>query len=239
MEKIATGIPGFDDILKGGINENSSVLITGGPGTGKSILCLQFIHEGAKKGEAGVYITSEEDEDSLRDYARELGMDIEKYEKQGLIHLVKQSISNKKLVSIATPVDIIKKDYVKRVVLDSLTLFQYTHIAGDYDYRKEVVEFLKLMKELKVTLLATSEKVRTNLDHFEYRPEDFLFNGLIVMTKIRKASTFERCIYVAKMRGQEHLVDIFPFTINHGGIKIFTKQIPFSLIEQDSEKFEK
>ncbi len=239
MEKLKTAIPGFDDILKGGINENSSVLITGGPGTGKSILCLQFIYEGAKKGEAGVYITSEEDEESLREHARMLGMDFEKYEQQGLIHLVKQSISNKKLVSIATPIDIIRKDHVKRVVLDSLTLFEYTHAAGDYDYRKEVVEFLSLMKELKVTLLATSEKPITNFDNFEYQKEDFLFNGLIIMSKIRKSSTFERCIYIAKLRGQDHLMDIFPFTIGSKGIEIFTKQIPFSLVEQDSEKFDK
>lgn len=238
MEKLITGIPGFDEILKGGLNERSAVLVTGGPGTGKSIFCLQFIYEGAKKGEAGVYITSEEDADSLRKYAKTLGMDLEKYEKQGLIHIVKQSISNKKLVSIATPVDIIKKDHVKRVVLDSLTLFEYTHVAGDYDYRKEVVEFLDLMKGFNVTLLATSEKVITDLDTMKYQPEDFLFHGLVVMVKIRKSSTFERCLYVAKMRGQEHLMDIFPFTIGQKGIKIFTKQLPFSLIDRDSEKFE-
>lgn len=238
MEKLITGIPGFDEILKGGLNEKSAVLLTGGPGTGKSIFCLQFIYEGAKKGEAGVYITSEEDEESLRKYAKSIGMDIEKYEKQGLIHLVKQSISNKKLVSIATPLDIIKKDHVKRVVLDSLTLFQYTHVAGDYDYRKEVIEFLELMKGLDITLLATSEKIITNLDTMKYEPEDFLFHGLVVMVKIRKSSTFERCIYVVKLRGQDHLMDIFPFTIGLGGIKVFTKQLPFSLIDKDSEKFE-
>lgn len=239
MAKLNTGIPGFDEILKGGINEHSSVLITGGPGTGKSILCLQFIYEGAKKGEAGVYITSEEDVASLKSNAKFIGMDLEKYEKQGLIHIVKQSISSKKLVSIAAPVDIIKKDSIKRVVMDSLTLFQYTHVAGDYDYRKEVVAFLKLMKEMNVTLWATSEKTVTNLDLFKYDTEDFLFNGLVVMSKVRKASTFERCIYVAKMRGQDHLMDIFPFTISFGGIKIFTKQVPFSLIDKDSDKFEK
>lgn len=239
MAKLVTGILGFDEILNGGLNERTSMLITGGPGTGKSILCLQFIYEGAKKGEAGVYITSEEDEESLRRYGRELGMDIEKYEKQGLIYLVKQSISHKKLVSIARPVDIIKKGDVKRVVLDSLTLFEYTHVAGDYDYRKEVVEFLSLMKSLNVTIIATSEKRMTNFDNFEYDLEDFLFGGLVVLAKVRKASTFERCIFVVKLRGQDHLTDIFPFTLGQGGIKIFTKQIPFSLIDKDSEKFEK
>jgi len=239
MAKLATGIPGFDEILKGGINENSSVLITGAPGTGKSVLCLQYIYEGAKRGEGGVYITSEEDVTSLRKNAKSLDMDLEKYEKEGKIYIVQQSISNKKLISIATPVDIIKKDNIKRVVMDSLTLFEYTHVAGDYDYRKEVVEFLKLMKEFKVTLLATSEKSVTNLNIFKYDTEDFLFNGLVVMSKVRKASIFERCLYVAKMRGQDHLMDIFPFTIGLGGIKIFTKQVPFSLIDIDSGKFEK
>jgi KaiC/GvpD/RAD55 family RecA-like ATPase len=56
------------------------------------------------------------------------------------------------------------------------------------------------------------------------------------MTKIRKSSSFERCLNVAKMRGQEHLIDIFPISITKKGIIVHTNQLPFSLIDKDASQ---
>jgi len=237
IKRMKTYISGLDEILKGGVREGASVLLTGPPGTGKTIMGIQFIYEGAKKGESGVYITSEETVEDIREYAEALGMDIKEYEKKGLITLIKQTISAKKLMSIATPLSIIQTKKVKRVVLDSITLFEYVHVSGEMDYRKEVLDFVLKMKESKVNLLAMSEKSISQIDDIKYEPEDFLFDGVIILVKVRKGSSFEHCIMVEKMRGQEHLLDIFPFTIAKGGLKIFPKEIPFSLIEKDSKKF--
>ena len=82
VKKIKTGIVGLDEILKGGVREGASVLIAGSPGTGKTILAMQFILEGAKRNEPGIYISSEESVDDIRNYAGSLGWDIEKYERQ-------------------------------------------------------------------------------------------------------------------------------------------------------------
>ncbi len=235
--KIKTGIPGLDDVLKGGIRQGSSVLVTGPPGTGKTIFGIQFIIEGAKRNEAGIYITSEETVEDIRSYAESLDLDIKGYEKKGLITLIQQSISPKKLMTIAAPLTIIKTKNIKRVVLDSITLFEYTHVSGEMDYRKEVLDFVLKMKESNVNLVVISEKSISNIDEIEYKPEDFLFDGLIVLTRIRKGSSFEHCVMVSKMRGQDHLMDVFPLTIKKGGIEIYPKQLPFSLIEKDTEKF--
>ncbi|MBW2983797.1 AAA family ATPase [Candidatus Woesearchaeota archaeon] len=237
IKKIETGISGLDEVLKGGMREGASVLVTGPPGSGKSILAIQFIVEGAKRGEAGIYITSEETVEDVRSYAEALGLDMKEYEKKGLITLVQQPVQPKKLMSIATPLSIIKSKKVRRVVLDSITLFEYMHLSGEMDYRKEVLDFVLKMKEAKVTLLAVSEKSISNIDEIHYKPEDFLFEGLIILTKIRKGHSFEHCAQVYKMRGQDHSIDLFPFKIGNGGVKIFPQQIPFSLIEKDTKRF--
>jgi KaiC/GvpD/RAD55 family RecA-like ATPase len=158
------------------------------------------------------------------------------FKKKGLISVIEQSISDKKLVSIATPLKLIKDKKIQRVALDSLTLFEYMHVAGEMDYRKEVLDFIIRMKQTQITLLTTSEKSIRDIDTFNYDPEDFLFDGLIFMTKIRKSSSFERCLNVAKMRGQEHLIDIFPISITKKGIIVHTKQLPFSLIDKDASQ---
>lgn len=233
---IKTGIKGLDALLKGGLRQNSNVLVIGGPGTGKSILGLQFICEGAKLGEPGLFITFEENLDSIRDYSDSIGLELRNLEKKGLITLVQQNITDKKIMSIAAPLNIIKQQNIKRVVLDSITLFEYMHVAGTMDFRKEVLDFLLKMKDVGVTLLATSQKHITNFDNLDFDPEDFIFEGLMVLSKTRKSSSFERCISIIKLRGQDHMLDIYPFTIKKGGVEIFPEELPFSLIESDVKK---
>ena len=233
VELMKTGIPGFDDLLKGGLKENNCVLIAGSPGTGKTIFSLQFLIEGAKQGEAGIFITLEEAPDDLRLYAKSFGWDIEEYEKKGLITFVQESVSQKKFIGSSTPLALIKRKNIRRVVIDSITLFEHAHILGEKDLREDILDFISSMKESNVTLLATSEKSIVNLDDFTYNPEDFLFDGLVVLVKIRKGNSYEDCITIQKMRGQEHSLSIVPIKITKDGIKIFPNELPFSLIEKD------
>lgn len=226
--KIKSGVTGLDELLRGGFNENSNVLLMGAPGTGKSILATQFIYGGCKNNEPGLYITCEEDVGSIRGYAKSLGLDFSEFEKKGIAKFIKEEISIKKPFSIAKPLEIIRTSKIKRVVLDSLTFFEYAS-SNEIEFRKSLIEFMTAMKEAKVTLLVVSQQNTQSIDLLTYRPQDFLFDGLILLTKIRKGSSFERCINVVKMRGQEHVMDIVPFTIEKGGFVVHTKQMPFSL----------
>ena len=229
--RVKTGIKGLDEILKGGIRKASSILVTGSPGSGKTIFALQFLYEGAKRGEPGLYITCEDTIEDIETYAKSLGLNMEDFESKDLITFIKQPITTRKLMTISAPLEIIKEKKIKRVVLDSLTFFEYTHAAGEMDFRKEVLEFIWVMKESGVSLVVTSENPESEMHR--YKAEDFLFEGLINLMMIRRGSSFERCIRVIKMRGQKHLIDIYPFQIKGGGIEIFPEQIPFSLIGGD------
>ncbi|QQG38704.1 MAG: AAA family ATPase [Candidatus Woesearchaeota archaeon] len=231
-----TGIEGLDDILKGGLRPNSSLLVQGAPGTGKTILAIQFIYKGAMMGEAGLYITSEESADSLREYAKELGMDFTALEKKNLISIVEQPVLRGNIVSLDVPLKIIREKNVKRVVLDSLTLFQYQYPERSTEIRREILRFISSMKDVGVTLFATAEHKTADVDKMEFSPQDFLFDGLISLTRIRRGASYERCISVIKVRGQDHLIDIYPISIAKGGVKVHVDEIPFSLIEQDVSK---
>jgi len=229
MGNIKTGIPGFDDILKGGLPEHAALLVSGVPGVGKTIMALQYIYEGLKNGEPCMFISCEIDEQSILTYAASFGLDIAHYTND-LLTIVYEPITGK-VVTLGTIMNTILKRQIKRVALDSLTLFQYLE-TSDIAFRKQISDFISNMKSNGITLVVTSEREIGQLDNIVYRPEDFLFDGLVFMIKIRKGSTYERCITIAKLRSQEHLTGIYPFTIQHGGITIFPAQIPFSLIEQ-------
>jgi KaiC/GvpD/RAD55 family RecA-like ATPase len=235
MDKVTFDIPGMDEIFKGGVLPASSILITGGPGTGKSILGFEFIYNGAKRNIPGLYITSEQSVDALRSSFAGLGWDMDDYEKKDLVTILEQSVTSGKMLSLEAPLTLIKKKKIKRVVLDSLTLFEFVYSKG-MEFNKGIINFLKQMREAGVTLLVTSERDITDIDVFLYKPEDYLFDGMIVLSKIRKGSSFERIVHVVKMRGQDHLIDIYPFSIGKGGIRVMTKELPFSLIEQDFTK---
>ncbi len=222
---IKSGVPGMDEILKGGFTEGMTIGVTGAPGVGKSIFSLQFVYEGCKNGENCLYILTDDTVEGIKKVAASVGMDFDKFEKKGLMTFLKEE--PRKPMSIAAPLQIIREKRIKRVVLDNIALFEFS-ATSEIEFRRSFMHFLAAMKESRVTLLViTQSKMRDTA--IEYEPEDFLFDGLILLMKIRKGSTFERCVAVLKMRGQDHLMDIYPFKINKGGIIVYTKQIPFSL----------
>lgn len=239
IERIKTGVPGLDKILKGGLRKNSSILVTGAPGTGKTIMALQFIYNGAKLyNESGVFIATEESLKELRAYAKNLGMDIEKMEKAGKIFLYEKSVELLKggISSIEGLVDLIKKKKIKRVALDSLIFFEYLYPRSDnngLEHRRQVLLFIRKIKDAGVTFLALSERRITDIDRIEYDIMDFVFQGFIILSRVRKGSYFERVLTVAKIRGQDHSLDIYPILIAKGGVKVLEDQVPFSLVEKE------
>ena len=242
-ELIKTGIPGLDQVLKGGLRKNSSILVTGAPGTGKTMLALQFIYYGAKSyNENGIFISTEESLDVLDQSAKNLGMDLGSMVKSNKIFFIQKPIATLKggISSIKGLVDAIKKDNVKRVALDSLIFFEYLYPRFDgnkMEFRRQVLIFMQEMKKANVTFLVVSERSVTDFDRLTYDMMDFVFDGIILLSRIRKGSYFERVLTVAKIRGQDHSLDVYPVTIGHDGLKVLVDQTPFSLVEKEENAF--
>ena len=239
VELIKTGVSGLDQVLKGGLRKNSTMLITGAPGTGKTILALQFIYYGAKDhNENGIFITTEDNLDDLRRNAGNLGMDFKSLESKGKIFFVQKPLTVLKggIASIKGLLDAIKKNKRKRIALDSLIFFEYRYPrfnGNKMEFRRQILIFMQQLKKAGVTFLAVSERSVTDLDRLTYDMMDFVFEGFIVLSRIRKGSYFERVLTVAKVRGQDHSLDVYPITIGNDGLKVLFDQTPFSLVEKE------
>jgi len=230
---IPTGIEGLDLILGGGLMPASTCLITGAPGTGKSVLCMQYLLEGARKfNEPGIYITVEETADDVREYCKRLKMDTTELEESGRLTILEQPILRGSVLSAEFIGEMVKTQNVRRLVLDSLTLFKYYHKEDPVQLRTDILRFLTKMRELGVSLFVTSERSTTNMDLIEYQDTDYLFQSIIILLKPRLKSSFSRCLTIAKMRGVNHSLSIHPFTIGDGGI---TVQPETSFVQGDGE----
>jgi KaiC/GvpD/RAD55 family RecA-like ATPase len=227
---VELGVDGLDSVLGGGLLPASTCLVTGAPGTGKSVLALQFIVEGARKyNEPGLYITVEETADDIREYARRLGLDICSLEKNGTLTIVEQPVLKGSVMSLEFIEKLVKEKNAKRVVLDSLTLFQYLHQGNPITLRTEILRFITRMRYLGVVLVVTSERSMTSIDYIEYMDTDYLFQSVIMLFKLRSKSSFERCLMVAKTRGLRHSLNVHPFTIGDGGFKVQADGVSFAL----------
>ena len=240
-ELIKTGTLGLDQVLKGGLRKNSSILVTGAPGTGKTLLALQYIYYGAKDyNENGIFITLEESLEVLHQSGLNLGMDTKSMIDKNKMFILQKPIATLKggLASIKGLTDAIKKYNVKRVALDSLIFFEYLYPRFDgnkMEFRRQVLMFMQAMRRAGVTFMCVSERSVTDFDRLTYDMMDFVFEGIIVLSRIRKGSYFERVLTVAKMRGQDHSLDVYPITIGHDGLKVLYDQTPFSLVEKEGE----
>ena len=209
FELIKTGTPGLDNVLKGGLRKNSCILVTGAPGTGKTLMALQFIYYGAKDyNEKGIFITTEESLEVLHQSGKNLGMDIQSMVSNGKMFIVQKPIATLKggIASIKGLMEAIKKYNIKRVALDSLIFFEYLYPRFDgnkMEFRRQVLIFMQQMRKAGVTFLVVSERSITDFDRLEYDMMDFVFEGIIMLSRIRKGSYFERVVTVAKMRGQD------------------------------------
>ncbi|GFO97942.1 hypothetical protein ig2599ANME_2153 [groundwater metagenome] len=125
-ERVSSGIDGLDEMLGGGFPSGHVVVVIGDSGTGKTTLVLQYIMEGLLNNEPGLYITIEEEKESLIATARAYGWDLEKYIKENKLALLKLDLSDIKTtarrIKSELP-EIIKTFGTKRVVIDSITLF--------------------------------------------------------------------------------------------------------------------
>lgn len=127
MPRVETGIKGFDELVEGGFPRLSTTLISGTPGTGKTIFGLEFLYHGATKfNENALFLSFEQSAEELREQAKEMGMDFEKAEKEGKLFIIHTPASKPDLNLFKNVSKLIEEKNIKRLVVDSLAVLGVT-----------------------------------------------------------------------------------------------------------------
>ncbi|WP_136687643.1 RAD55 family ATPase [Halorhabdus amylolytica] len=237
IELTKTGIDGLDSILNGGIVSNSTTLVIGTPGAGKSILGLQFIYNGVEQfDERGIFLSFEENKEDLRAAAESIGFerwaefeeagDIKVYDKR---RLLQQNDFSETLDVLLEDLDQGEYD---RLVLDSLAMFEL-FFDDEAERRTYLLKFTDILKQNGLTSLLTNEQASVFPDT-DIGLENFLTDGNIYLIQTPTESGVNRYVWVAKMRKQDIETDIYPMEISHGGIEVHNNASAFSMMN-DSE----
>ncbi len=237
-ELVSTGVPGLDSILSGGITEQSTVLVSGNPGTGKSIFGIQYLYTGVTDNdERGVYVSFEEDEADIRAAAESVGLDRfdELVDAGDIVILDKRQMLRETDFSTAVDklLDTLKGESFDRLVLDSLSMFQL-FFENEQEKRTYLLKFSDILKDNGLTSLLINEQAAVFPDT-EVGLENFLTDGNVYFIQTPTDSGVNRYVWVAKMRKQDIDTDIFPMDIGQGGITVHERAGGFSMMSRSDE----
>ena len=223
--KISTGVDGLDKITEGGFEKNSTNLIIGNTGAGKSIFGIQFLIEGIKNGEKGLYITFEEKKEDFYKNMLNLGFDLEEYEKKEQFFFLEYTPGKVKTMleeGGGIIESIVLRRKISRVVIDSMSSFELL-FENDLEKRESELTLFSMLRKWNCTTIITYEQEPTRNIKLESRVLEFESDSLILLYFVRQKEQRERYLEVLKMKGTNHSKGIHNFQIEKKGIKLNTK----------------
>ncbi len=238
VEKLPTGIEGFDLIANGGLPKSRTTLVSGTAGSAKTVFAAQFLVEGIQQaGEGGVFVTFEEAPTDIRQNMSSLGWDIAQWEAAGRWAFVDASPQVGEEAIIVGDYDLgallariesaIRKVRAQRVSLDSLGAI-FSRLSEPGIVRSELFRIATALKKIGVTAVMTAERTHEYGDIARYGVEEFVADNVVILRNALDDEKRRRTIEILKFRGTSHQKGEFPFTITSGaGIVV----IPLSAIE--------
>jgi KaiC domain protein len=238
-------------MLGGGIPRGFTVAVTGEPGTGKTILCIHFIHQGIKEDDRCIYVTTEESKDSIITQASQLGLNLsEGIEAKKLIIIdalmgVKDawSLQSLDIEELVNKIIEAKKNlgYGRaRLVIDSLSAFWLDKPVMS---RRHSYFVKKVLSKWDFTIMATSQYAITTSEAFGWGIEH-IADGIIRFRRQVKGGVLRRYILIEKMRQTNHSLQMYEVAIISGKGLIIIKPVEMrkediTLPEHVTEKIRK
>ncbi len=227
-ERIRTYIRGLDEQLQGGIPEGHVVLIAGKPGTMKSSLAFNILFHNAKnEDKSGLYVTLEQNRESLMETMASLGMNARSMEKKlcvldlGLIRKKLKQLGGKSWIEVFKMyVDNMDKSMdLDLLVLDSIPVLQV--MAKFTEPREDLFRVLEWLRDLGITTFLIGE-MQQGSDKFAIHGEDFLSDGIVHLDLTRDDCMVNLFLGVVKMRKTPHRRGYFPLIFDESGFEVVT-----------------
>ena len=220
-EQVATGVTGLDELLNGGLLPATSTLVQGATGTGKTLLSLRFLVEGARRGEPGILFTLEETPQQLRGAADQFGWDLPALEKKGLLSIEYSSpveLSTDRFLGQAR--QRIEQLGARRAVLDGLTSMSLG-VPSERRFRELSYAFTKHFRAAGVTLLMTMEVIELlGSAQLAGHGVSISADTVVMLRYVEIGGGLERAICVLKARGLKHLTELRRFHIGDEGVEV-------------------
>lgn len=226
--RVPTGVPGFDDLVEGGLLADRLYLLSGPPGSGKTTFSSQFLTQGAAQGEKCVYLSMHETEAELLADMSRYTFDFDKaIESKRLKFLNLLSTQQQNLLALQEGGDyrssvkqttdrltaFVDRHDVSRMVIDSTMLLRYYYS----DEEQTFIQFLSGLKQAGVTTLLISEMT----DPAAYADEHYLAHGVIFFHNYLEPSGMQRGLQIIKMRGTNINADIHEIDFTQGGLEVY------------------
>jgi KaiC/GvpD/RAD55 family RecA-like ATPase len=250
MNRVRTGIPVLDDALRGGIPETAAVLLTGGPGTGKTTIAMEFLQQGIQNDEQCVFVSTEQAVDDLRaafdgyDYtlddprltlttlhgSRDVSAGTDDSE------LVVRTLEGETPFADEESVPFTQESLhqyfdrfrpVDRIVLDSAS--GLASLTSDHaQYRQIMLDLIHQFKQqLSATTLLTAQDYatqdKTGTNHGTLASShalEFTVDGVIHLWYDTWEGEYHRLLHITKMRGTDHDQRSFALSLEESGVHV-------------------
>lgn len=222
-KRLSTGIAELDKMMAGGIPEGDSIMVAGASGTGKSILCTQFIAEGLRQGEAAIIAVFEERPEEYISRASSFGLDLKtpgQSDKLEIIYLRPLDLTVDE--ALHEIMGAVKRVGAKRLVIDSLAGFERA-LAPDFreDFEESLYRMFVSLTGHGVTILST-----LMLSESFMKPPassyaiSFLTDDIIRLRYVEIDGHLRKILMVVKMRGGQHSKEIREYEITDKGFEL-------------------
>ncbi len=220
---VLTGIDGLDDMLGGGVPRGHIVTVMGSFGTGKTTFGMQFLMQGLINGEKGIFISLEEDVDSVVANAASFGWDLNPYLKDKRLSVVKLEPADAKATVTRVKSELpeyIRKSGASRVVIDSVSLLNMM-FADDTERRTRLFGLCQQLKSTGATCVFTAEVKDDNPRSSRDGLVEYVSDGVIGLRfNERENGDVQLVIQVIKMRRLRHPRSIKPYNLTDQGIEV-------------------